>query len=510
MEEPNKIIGFLQRRWLLIAGLAVFLIVAFVLYNLSFITIEVSGSTLNKEISYSLLNQNNKSLSIARKKPSSFTKFVPRGDYQILVRQDGQSGFAVTKTKGFLRKTVVSISLKPQIKRRFVGNGPGACMSYVSGVLYSYSCSGSDTAKAHLPATGVQPSYNSNVSLDIGQVEGIVNTDTEVVALAHSVDEEGGELGPHTAYVLGAGFTPTIKKSLNDLDIDAKYSILASGKGFIVYDESFSDIKYYGSISDSPKSLNLGRPSDLTQRPLAISASDSSVLAEYSNKADAQEESTGKGVGKAKSTLLLYKAGRSSEIHFKKQFESIALCGTNKLCLLDIYLHRLFVYEANSKPKLLYTIENINSIKAAGKNILLVRDKSIIDFDVDKQSGHEIYSSNNYSFCGLQKDKDSYLLCAAINGQSMVLRLDPTTQNDDSIDEKIGQIAKLGEIDDLSIYGNYVYIFPDYGELIYSSDAGGYVYNPVVKDEILPRINQAIKDSGIDRSKYTIVINGAQ
>jgi len=138
---------------------------------------------------------------------------------------------------------------------------------------------------------------------------------------------------------------------------------------------------------------------------------------------------------------------------------------------------------------------------------LVVRDKDILSFDVDKQQGFASYSFGDYTYCGgVRADETHYTICATNNKQEKVaLQFDLNTPNTGSIDKRVARLLKFYEVDDISAYGSYIYIIPNYGPPVYDSSIPGYGPDPAEVTRVDGILNQEIDRVGLDRNIYHII-----
>mgnify|MGYP007022268094 CR=1 FL=1 len=129
-----------------------------------------------------------------------------------------------------------------------------------------------------------------------------------------------------------------------------------------------------------------------------------------------------------------------------------------------------------------------------------------MSLDAKGRSGFVDYSFHPYKECGGQSQAKNYLLCViGPTNQKYALFLDRSANNKDDIDKKIAQIAQLPEIDNVSVYKNFIYLSPNMGPATYRDDINGYGYDANVQIQISRNINRAIDRIGVDRSSYQII-----
>ena len=498
---------------LLIVGFLVTLFVS----NHGFIEVNVTGT--NSQLSYKILDQSNQKTTEIKTTSSKLKKFVGKGNYEVLVTNNDTSSLLVVKTKGFLGKTTVSTKLTQEKDRQFVGNNPGECMYYTGGILYSYSCHDSfSNISMHVPATVTQPTYTSkNSANNHSPIEGITNTRNGLITLLHTINDGDNSTSTqtHTVYTLSDGANLSGGTPLPDLNADKSYSVKPYKEGFIAYNSSSGEAKYYSAFTAKPQTISIAGPKDSSLKPYLMGTNGESVFVVYSDKAGFQVNDNPSAIGKVKSEISVYNNGQTKHFTLNRQYGSIELCGTNKLCLLDNVQTRtsqLIIDDiGGSTAKHLYSVGGVNNIISLSTGLLAVRDNGIYNLNVDAYSGFIDYSFGDYKYCGIQTDLNSYLLCLTNSkSRNIALRIDETSLKNSSIDKKVAGLQKTPNVTDVSAYGRYILILPDFGPLFYNSSTKIYDYAPATKAAITKQINAAVDQEGIDRNSYSIVINGAQ
>lgn len=506
--EGYKIIDFIRRHKKLFIISPLLLIITLTVSNYSFISIEVTGSSPGGELTYRLLNQNGQKTTEIKTSSTKIKKIVPKASYEILVTQNEKSSFSVAKTGGFFTNTTVQAKVEQERSRQFIGNNPGTCMYYAGSILYTYGCSDSFSAVAiHVPATTSQPTYiTKNTDAINGAVEGIAKTKAGVVALIGA--SEGSASGAaHTAYLLQDGLKLTSAVALQDLDAHTSYSMKPYKTGFIVYDSSFSKIRYYASVAAKPETITGGSPDDRAMLPFLISTSAGSIITAYSNNtqgetANLDSSNTSKQV---KTDIYLYENGKTKKFAFNNSYTVIKLCGNQKLCMLGD--KTLSVYSISSeRPDFLFSVKNVHTIENFANSLLVVREHEIIQLNVDTQSGFIGYRLGDFQFCGTQDDIDGYLLCLIDNtSKKVALRINGAAVNNDNIDKKVEDLQKLSEVKGVSAYGKYIFISPNLGQVTYNNSLHSFGYDPATKKVINSKIDSEVTKLGVDRAVYKVI-----
>ncbi len=503
--ELYKFVGFLKNHWRAISVFIIFFVLILVVRQYSFITVKVEGGAGGQEFTYQFTDQANNKVTELKSKSSSIKKLMRKGSYELLVKQSAGNYFSVTKIGGFLSSKTISAELKAERARQFMGDNPGTCMFYDT-TLYSYSCGSSySDIKIHTPANASQPTYTANNPNDnTGSVEGIIKTNEGAIALIGLVGSEDTS-DAHTAYLIKNGLVLNDGVALPDLDRDEIYSIKSYLNGFIVYNDTFSDVKYYSALRAKAEVISISKPRDESLFPFSLGIHGQDIFTAYSSDPDGELE------GNIKTTVVVKDNAGSREFNFNvQQTPVVSLCGDKKLCLLES--GSISVYDIGSdKARFLFKINGVSSVENTEKNLLVIRDGEIINLDVDAASGSIDYGFGEYKYCGLQADKDSYLLCIK-NSQNnnSVLLINHSAHNVDSIDKKVAKLQSLPEIKNVSIYEKYIYISPDFGELAYQDALGEFGYDPTTIKTVGAKINQELGRVGINRKKYKVTVIGVE
>lgn len=477
----------------------------FILYWLSTISfIEISVDTQGSgTLSYQLHGQGSQKDTKLDSSATTIKKRVSKGSYEVLVKQGDSSYFAVAKTAGFFRKTVVSGSLSPEKSRRFIGDNPEGCMQRVEVVLVSYACGDRfSNVKIHVPASISLPTYTrtnpDNAELN-GYVEGIVKTSEGSLVLVHW-PSDGEAPSQHFIYRVNANMDILSQMRMSALDGEKSYSINSYKDGFIVYDSSFDHVLYYASTSSTPVDVTLDKPSTPGLTPLTLDSQGDKVLALYATGADTDPK-------KARAEVIVYENNRSSRYVFKKGFSSARFCDDSGVRLCIVGSKALEVYSIDgAKPVFQYALDGVVTIERSTRGLLVVREREVLSIDTKQRNGFVEYSLGEYLFNKIRYDINGYILNLKSNsGKKVALYIDQQTNNADSIDKKVEELRKLPEVSDVSAYGAYIFVSPNLGALAYSDELEIYTYDPGVVQNANNKINEAITNLVIDRNVYTVI-----
>lgn len=504
MNQSPSVLGKLKRHKILLLVISLALLLVLIASRYSFITVEASqASQSGGAYSFRLTNQKSNKTDEIRTADNSIRRLVSKGNYEVQVFKDGLSSFGVVKAPGMLRAASIQVPLQAEKSRRFVGNNPSSCM-YFQSVLYSYDCGGNvREVRVHVPATPNQPTISEKVPQSNlgGEIESIVRGEGGTVVLARFAGEDGG-LGSQISYGLRDGFQLTNPKILKGLDNNISYFMVAYKSGYLAYAADSADLYYYPSPDATPELLTANKPPGRNLAPSTLEVSGDTIYRLYSSAAGGGEETQGRSV---KNQLVLSGAKRRTLNFDGRQYSAAKPCGTQKICLLSG--KDLFIYDiAGNQPKLSFSVSGVSFIQNFGNRLLAVRQNEVLNMDVDSKAGYSDISLADYEFCGLQTSENGYVLCLINSkGNKVALLVDPAASDTDSIDKKIAKLLKLPEVNDISAYGQFVFIVPELGELAYDPAVGGFGYNQEAKGRVASIINQEINRLGIDRSKYTLI-----
>lgn len=433
---------------------------------------------------------------------SRVKKLVRRGNYEVLAKQKDSNYFAITPVGGFMKTNGIEVRLEQEKSRVFVGDNPSPCVTLAT-VLVSISCSDKLSAMVvHKPATGKLPTYTERVNKNIeGRFEGFVNVSEGSFVLAR-VSLASSATTPRGHYIHSISNDGTFSKGtlLIGTDAEKTYTLLPHKGGFALHD-SFMNILVYESLSQAPKIITAGMPKNTKLNPYSISVEGQGVAVAYRDPDDATdliEDKTARG----KTSIVVILDNTTRHFNFNKYIGQVELCGIKKLCLLSDNL--LEVYDiAGQKPKLLYSVGNVESVLHLGERMLIVRAGDIIGFNIDKAEGAIQYEAGEYRFCGVQISGQGYVACVVDgNNKKRALFINPSQPGTDNIDKQIAELAKLQELQTISIYKNLIHLAPNYGDLITTQD--GLDIDRTKKPAIDKIINGKIDDLGINRDVYTI------
>lgn len=470
--------------------------------------IKVTTQNGEGEISYSLTNQANQKDVKASGEQSSFKTTLGKGTYEVLVRSGNKSYFSLVDIQGLLKTTDVNATLESERGRRFIGHDPESCVHLIKQTLVSYECIGPiSTLKTHVPATPSLPTYskiNPYSSDDI--VEGIVETKSgDDLVVIYEVEVAGhGDFEPkgtshHNAFrMTDSGIIPSSSAALGGLD-EKLYSFLPYKDGFIAYDDELSKILYYQKLGSKPTEIKTGVSKEGLSG-YSVSTDQDALVVGYSEKGIEGEE---KESSRRKSEIAIIFNDSTKHISLDQTYNSVRLCGDNLLCALSS--EKLDVFDVSAeRPVLRFSLSGVSAFVVQNNRLVVAKDKDILSLDVASRSGYIEYNLGDYSLCGLHTANSSYMICVSDSrGKRSLLLIDQSKTSDD-IDKKILKLQDLAEVKEVSIYGDYIFISPEAGQLKFIPSLGGYSYDPEVLKNANDKINAKVNELGIDRNKYRV------
>ncbi len=477
--------------------------------NQSRLTINVVNPSGSDQISISLTRTGSSKQSSMTSTSKTINRLLGMGSYEVLVRQNETSYFAVIKTNGFFRKTTVSAELRSESARSFVGDNPGPCMTYNTDRLISYTCGDLYTqARVHVPATTTQPTYvlqNPSVSSSAyGQSVGIVKTSEGNLALVQTSAPTIGKNGrSYQIFRVGSTLQPIGAVNLSDLDSNKTYGIKAFKSGFIVYDSGLSQVLYYAAMAAKPEKISIDQPKNKNLREVTLETSGDTIIALFT-----PEDGDGVRVTRLGSEIIIKSESQTKHLSFGKvSFSSVILCGANTLCTLA--KNEFQAYDVGGKkPKALFGISDVLGMRQTPSSLVVIREKETVHLDVSKRQGYVGYSFGEYVFGGTDQDDFSEPYVLRIEDKQnryYALRINPGDSDSSALDKKLLELRSLPQIKSLSIYGNTIFISPNLGELTYNEALGSFDYDAVVKKTVNDKIDQAIATAGIDTKIYTVI-----
>ncbi len=456
----------------------------------------------------------------------SITKLLKRGSYIFLAKSSGKSNFSAFEVSGFFKNTRVTAEFSSEKNREYVGYNPEGCAVYANAVLYSYACVPVTTITTHVPATNDTPTYNQNVGTTAGQIMGSIHTKEGVFLFGKQPTSEAGENYSYVAYNISGGFDldAAPKTDLVDLEKGRAYSFVAYQDGFMAYESNGASLYYYQKIDKKPVKIDSPSLNNASLRVVGASSVGQSFMIAYSNSSSQNDQieingysdsgdkaaaRQNKNIGVRPSTrIVIFRNGATYEYSFGSYFNSFALCGTNKLCLLDNTPNKnLVVYDiAGKTAKKIYMVTRTTDMKSIGSGLLLVRDGGVFSYDADSRSGFIELGFNLSRYCGLYDEGANYIVCLSDSrSNSGMLLIDRQKDVTGKIDLVVDEILGMPQVKNISVYKNKVFINLNTGEEIYDENLRSFVFDPVKQKQSLGVVNKRIVELGVDTKSYDII-----
>jgi hypothetical protein len=458
------------------------------------------------DVTVRFVNQATAESTEVKTKGANIKKLLPRASYEVYVKQGTTNYVALTKTKGFLKTTTVSGKLISEAGVRYIGQNPGSCLYFIN-ILYSYEC-GQDvsTLKAHMPATSTQPTYTNNGPGDYSTIEGIVTTGGSPYVLTKEQESSQHMLRP-----LNPNLSFGAPVYLDQQSDPTDYTTTPYQQGFLVYSADFKTIKYYKDLVEQPSVIKTIEPSKATSRPAGLSVDGSTMgllynsISENDEDAGAQDETlTGNKPLVGKSQFIVYSDSQHKTFSFDQLLTQAVFCGKQQVCTLSGTVMTIYNI-SGSKPQVVFTVQDVKDVQYIAGKIVVATSKNIVELDPTTYQGHVTYSLGGYTYCGLSATAASYTVCVvAPAGGASALYIERERKTD-SIDKKILSLSQQADVDDISPYGNYLYITQSAGGLSYQPSIAGYGYSPSVIKEATTAINKEISRLGINTEQYQVL-----
>jgi hypothetical protein len=477
------------------------------------ISIQVSDAAAGEKLSYNLQSVG-KDPTTFTSSETSVTKSVSRGNYQVTVRQGETSYTAAVTARGWFGKTNVAAALKPEYGRTVVGANPNFCMNYIGDRLISSEC-GSDFSdvSVHVPGTARQPQYVTKSPLSppiLGTSEGVVETAFGTVAVTRLrfVDEN---LYGHYVYPISQNLVAGTATKIEGLDPDTTYTIKSYKQGFLAYDSDLKNFYYVASLSTPAKRIPLGASENKDFKPLVATVQNQSISILYgpggrTSDTDEVVDPLEDG-GAIDMEVAVIEDDQQNRYAVHGAYSAGMACGISKLCLqgkdeVDVYSI------SKGKARLSYAIPDVQYTEVAGKQLLFFSKQAALSFDVDSKEGFYVYTYGDYNYCGVSATQTSYVLCIGDERVGkFALLMDPGSTSD-GIDKKVLRIAKDIGVKDVSVYRNFVYVVPDYGETAYNPTLRAYTYDVDTKRTTDQRLASLFTRIGLPNGKYTFINTG--
>lgn len=457
--------------------------------------LEVTVLNVSGGIKYSITKSGDKA-SEGNSESNKFKRIVSKGEYEVRVTQGNKSLVMLLSTKGFFKTTSASVNLQAEKQRQFVGGNPSACMFYTD-KLYSLDCGGAfQSMKVHMPATDSLPSYISKPSRlsVIGLIKSLEETKQGNIALVQEPDVEGP--GPYVLYHLDKDLNPINQYVQRTLAFETKFSIAPYLNSFIIYSDDLSQVYSYDSVSSQPVEIKIDRQNINGFKPGTLRTGGGHITLAYTNQVEDSEASESKIIdinGRATKSLTLTSSAAKTAV----------FCGQSRVCVVGDG-EVMEVYSLDS-GKRIYSVRGVYDLGYAGDNLLLFRDKDILNFNADSGNGSVEYSYGGYSPCGYHiMNTNTLLVCIGSGTKTNALVINRGTDDSDGIDKKILDLQKFEQVNSVSIYKNRIFVSPKSAPLSYRSDLKILQPDETAQNAIKSKVSQFIDMVGINKNAYKL------
>lgn len=426
------------------------------------------------------------------------TMFVSKDTYSVAVIAGTKSGLSTKATKGFLRKSSVSIALHSEAARRYAAYNPSPCMFELAGVFYSVSCSDYGTnIQKQLPATGTTPPTTAALS-NITLYDTILATTpldaNSVAILTENMTDEGESFG-----VKAVDQNLQTTKSLH-LPVGRDVSTLQispiSSTTSLVYNLDGQHVWQVSPLSDTVTPLDLTSKNTKGMFLVDVRGYNDSIIATYTNvpRTDSLESETLAG---AKTAFVTTDTTNKLSFTVDGSFRQASACGAGYICAVDF--KGLHIYTTDKDIYQVGFIPNVKEILSTKNGPRYLDDIGVFTYEPATNSGHYEYTFGEYESCGPQATYDGYLLCLITPKQEKVaLAITQDSDATDLIDKQVLSLLEHEEVAGVNAVGNDIFIIPHYGE------ADMFVKSTAKLREVNKKITTIIKDTDIDTSKYRI------
>ena len=495
--QPNRLL-----RRLVIGLIAIAVIgILYWLSQMSFIAIQTTGGK-DGTYEYALTDQkSNKVQTITG--GASIKRFVKRGNFEITAQQDETNSFKVVKTGGFFGTTSVSLPLQKERERTFVGNNPASCYQLISGKLYSYNCSGDfSSINLHTPATATQATYTQPVpgNHEQGLVEGVTETKDGTVALVQlGVSDEGEEAKDtpvgHILYVVGDNLKVVRRIPLNELDQNNTFSLQASGSGLLFIPQGNGDSFRLANLSDKPNKIAKPSPKGKELVLLATDVKDNGSVFLYGKQPSNNS--------KPESEIIVANSSENIRFSSKNDYQKVSYCG-EFICAIDNTGLTVFTSDGGKLKKTLH-INSVINVLTIGQEVIVVRKGDSLMVDLRTGEGYAEYRYGSYTLNEAKASSNGYVLSLTSKlGKKVALAINRSAaDNSSGLDKKIVSLGEAHAINDVSVYGKYIYISPNYGALVPNA-TGELDYDATTKQQVNNDIQQELTKLGLPPQGYSI------
>lgn len=445
----------------------------------------------------------------------SFSQLLPSGSYQVNVQSiNDETGYTkVVKTGNFFSETTVTPELFDQKPRSFIADNPLECKELLKEVLVSYPCSGQlENMTLHVPATKDTPTYSKTikdylnskieefVEPSIETIEAVVNKIDHLQVLTYS--RRAGE-NIHNLYkvsIEGNQIKPTYERSISSIPDHTQFTGIVKDDKLYLYDRFFRNV-YTGDDFESLEKIN---DEDLIvpDKDFFLNnrqASNNNYLSIF-EKAPSSSTDT---VDDLISKVIITSDGKDKSRTINTQIVRSDFCGdyvctlssTGEFYLLDKNLNTL--------------LSNVGVVDyTLGKDsVVIASENNIWQINLGNLSGPLLFSSSEIKITDLSTTQGKIIATVETSYKNYALELDSSGPLP-FIDKNLMDILSgdNNDIENISIYRNFIYIVPDLGSKVLNTTSGRLEYSESAKNSARKSISSSLEQSGINNTDYQIYI----
>lgn len=447
---------------------------------------------------------------------SVFSKTLSSNNYLVTVKLESESeSFITNQSIGrFLKLNTISAELKPESGRAFVGDNPLTCSEFLGSTLVTYLCNGPLGGMVmHIPATSSTPTYTKSVQLavnakqfeeveplDVGTIEGVINIGTGLTVLTYKFESGRGFHNVFNIKIVNNSFDIEFVKRLESLDSETFYTAQKNNGALLLANEGFTSI-YKGTNFDDLEIIN---PNIEQKNGMVVSSVDideAGALVGYNEDIIEDNEVA---TNDQSSIISVNRAGDSVSKKYSTIIAKLKFCG-NYVCALDS-LDVLRIYSLDMVE--IAKFNDVLEFDQTNDSVVIATKTEVINLDKSDLNGFIGIAFDDSKFTSLSVNSRGVVLALNSGGRNRALVLDNNTR--DYPDKDLAPILNTGfdYINSVSVYNNSVFISPELGERVYVPETGKYDYPQETKDTAKLKINELLNTINLDKSKYSVKING--
>lgn len=490
-------------------------------YSHSYIEIVLSPG--DSEVSYSVLDQRSKRIASGDIDKESVKILVRKGSHEVVIQDEERSYFAVVRTGGFLTSTKVTPSLAKENFREFIGNNPSPCPYLVKGVLLSSVCDGRiENLNIHSPASSDSPTVIKKAQTELlARIESVLTINDKPLIFVKTLPGSETHIAAHAGYSLLPDGSQEKGFALKELSEDVSYFFTQYKDGFLAASSGDSQLYYYLPNGKLVEKLSLPQPSAEGMTLAKIFADEGGVYIVYSNEIAREQGEFAKEAEitahsedfleqvenrEIKSELYLMSKDNQTDLgSFTAESNNIGYCGKMSICVLDDGLLSIYEMRGDHTSET-YKITGVIGFKQSGGKLLVVKNEGVLALNPDEGAGTFSYKFSEYTYCGISSAKSGYILCIKDpDDNSSVLYVDMGKESKYMADKAQSTLLGINYIKGVSTYKNYMYISPDYGELVFVEELGGFYNDPDIEKSVNADIKKVVKELGLPRAMFKII-----